>query len=154
MPRSLVDTNVWLAASFPRHPQQPQAALALTSAVEAEPLIFCRMVQTSFLRLLTTPTLLRQYDAEGFTNRDAIEVLRTFLARSQIKEMEEPPGTVTLWHRLAARDSASPKVWMDAYLAAFAISGGLDFVTLDRDFQTYEAHGLQLRLLAPPSTTP
>jgi predicted nucleic acid-binding protein len=36
---------------------------------------------------------------------------------------------------------------MDAYLAAFAISGGLSFVTLDRDFKRYEAHGLRLRLL-------
>jgi predicted nucleic acid-binding protein len=62
--------------------------------------------------------------------------------------VDEPPGTVALWHRLAARDTASPKVWMDAYLAAFAITGRLDFVTLDRDFQAYEPHGLKLRLLA------
>jgi len=151
MPGCLVDTNVWLAASFPRHPQQPQAVLALTSVAESETLIFCRTVQTSFLRLLTTPALLRQYDAEGLTNRDAIEVLRTFLVRPQVREMDEPPGTVALWYRLATRDTASPKVWMDAYLAAFAISGGLEFVTLDRDFQIYEAHGLRLRLLAPPS---
>lgn len=149
MPASLVDTNVWLAASFPRHPHQPSAALAITTG-PTEPRIFCRVVQTSFLRLLTTPALLRQYQAAGFTNRDALEVLRAFLARPQVREMDEPPGTVALWHRLAVRDTASPKVWMDAYLAAFAISGGLDFVTLDRDFNTYESHGLKLRLLGQP----
>ncbi len=38
---------------------------------------------------------------------------------------------------------------MDACLAAFAISGGLEFVTLDADFKTYEAHGLDLQLLIP-----
>lgn len=38
---------------------------------------------------------------------------------------------------------------MDAYLAAFAISAKLRFVTLDRDFKTYESHGLQLELLHP-----
>jgi uncharacterized protein len=150
MPASLVDTNVWLAASFLRHPHNSPAALAITAA-GTEPLFFCRVVQTSFLRLLTTPALLRQYDAAGFTNRDALDVLRAFLARPQVREMDEPPGTVALWHRLAVRDTASPKVWMDAYLAAFAISGRLEFVTLDRDFQTYEAHGLRLRLLAPSS---
>lgn len=32
------------------------------------------------------------------------------------------------------------------YLAVFAITGRLDFVTLDRDFQAYEPHGLKLRL--------
>jgi toxin-antitoxin system PIN domain toxin len=151
MPASLVDTNVWLAASFPRHPHQMPAALAITSATP-EPRIFCRVVQISFLRLLTTPALLRQYRAEGFTNRDALEVLRVFLARPQVREMDEPPGTAALWRSLAARDTASPKAWMDAYLAAFAISGGLDFVTLDRDFKTYEAHGLRLRLLADAAT--
>jgi hypothetical protein len=36
---------------------------------------------------------------------------------------------------------------MDAYLAAFAIAGGLRFVTLDGDFKRYEAQGLQLVLL-------
>jgi hypothetical protein len=33
------------------------------------------------------------------------------------------------------------------YLAVFAITGRLDFVTRDRDFQVYEPHGLKLRLL-------
>jgi predicted nucleic acid-binding protein len=56
---------------------------------------------------------------------------------------------VALWHRLAKRDTASPKVWMDAYLAAFAISSGLCFVTLDDDFKTYEAQGLDWVLLNP-----
>ena len=33
---------------------------------------------------------------------------------------------------------------MDAYLAAFAIVAKMEFVTLDRDFLTYEKDGLQL----------
>jgi len=36
---------------------------------------------------------------------------------------------------------------MDAYLAAFAILHGTGFITLDRDFQNFEADGLTLRLL-------
>jgi predicted nucleic acid-binding protein len=36
---------------------------------------------------------------------------------------------------------------MDAYLAAFAISGDLQMVTLDQDFTVFESHGLQLHLL-------
>ena len=42
---------------------------------------------------------------------------------------------------------ASPKVWMDAYLAAFAIRAGLPFATLDADFRRFEAAGLDLHLL-------
>jgi hypothetical protein len=53
-----------------------------------------------------------------------------------------------LWKRLASGDTASPKLWMDAYLAAFAMNGGLRLVTIDRDFKRFEAHGLDLLLLA------
>jgi predicted nucleic acid-binding protein len=81
------------------------------------------------------------------TNRSAWKTFELLRAHSSIVVHDEPPGTVALWHRLAAGDTASPKVWMDAYLAAFAISGGRSVVTLDRDFKRYEAHGLGLRLL-------
>lgn len=40
------------------------------------------------------------------------------------------------------------KVWMDAYLAAFAIRAGLPLATLDADFRRFEAADLQLRLLS------
>ena len=81
------------------------------------------------------------------TNRDAVITLEALLAVPQVRECEEPPGMVALWHRLASVPSASPKIWMDAYLAAFAITGRLQFVTLDRDFVRYEPHGLDLQLL-------
>ena len=60
----------------------------------------------------------------------------------------EPSGVRALWQRLAAIPSASPKVWMDAYLAAFAIRHDVEFVTLDRDFKKFEKDGLKLQLLA------
>ena len=65
----------------------------------------------------------------------------------QVAWREEPPGVFGLWCTLAALDSASPKVWMDAYLAAFAIAGGLRMVTLDQDFKNFVPQGLNLHLL-------
>ena len=65
-------------------------------------------------------TLLKAYGAEGQGNRDALVALNALLALPQVVERAEPPGTVPLWHRLADRDTASPKVWMDAYLAWLA----------------------------------
>ena len=62
---------------------------------------------------------------------------------------DEPPGVFVLWRTLATRDAASPKVWMDAYLAAFAIGGGLRMVTLDRDFKNFVPQGLDLNLINP-----
>ena len=36
---------------------------------------------------------------------------------------------------------------MDAYLAAFAIAGGLTLVSLDRDFNNFVPHGLDFLML-------
>ena len=38
---------------------------------------------------------------------------------------------------------------MDAYLAAFAIVGGLRLMSLDHDFIPYQSQGLELILLKP-----
>lgn len=147
MAGSLVDSSVWLAAVFPQHPHHVRAQEELSIATPLAPAVFCRATQQRFLRLITTPQILRAYAVEAMTNRSAWKTFELLRAHSSIVVHDEPPGTVALWHRLAAGDTASPKVWMDAYLAAFAISGGLSVVTLDRDFKRYEAHGLGLRLL-------
>ena len=70
-------------------------------------------------------------------------------ALPQVAWRDESPGVFSQWRTLAALDSASPKVWMNAYLAAFAIAGGLRLVTLDRDFNNFVAQGLDLNLLTP-----
>ncbi len=149
MPASLFDANVWVAVTFPTHPSHALALATLEAATEDEPAVFCRATQNSFLRLATTPQLLKQYDAEHLTNCDALAGLHVLLSSRSVQEVDEPPGTASLWQRLATRDTASPKVWMDAYLAAFAIIGDLRFVTLDRDFKSYQAQGLHLVLLHP-----
>lgn len=149
MPGSLLDTNVWLAAVFTTHPFHRAAQKNLQQATPAEPAVFCRSTQQSFLRLASTPTLLKAYGATGLTNIDALVALGALLALPQVCEREEPPGTPALWHRLASHNTASPKVWMDAYLAAFAISGGLRMVSLDQDFKNFVRNGLKLALIGP-----
>jgi uncharacterized protein len=149
VPASLLDANVWVAAVFPTHPFHRKAQQALRGATSADPAVFCRSTQQSFLRLISTPALLKIYGAEGLSNRDAVVALNALLTLPQIVERTESAEVVDLWLHLAARDTASPKVWMDAYLAAFAIKGGLRLVTLDGDFKKFETHGLDLLLLKP-----
>jgi predicted nucleic acid-binding protein len=117
--------------------------------VPDRPAVFCRSTQQSFLRLSTTPALLRIHGADDLTTRDALVALNALMVLPRVCEQEEPPGAVTLWHRFAALDTASPKVWMDGYLAACAITSGLPLVSLDRAFKSYEAHGLDLLQLNP-----
>lgn len=149
MPGFLFDVNVWVAAIFPTHAFHLQAQDALQKALPGEPAIFCRSTEQSFLRLTSTPALLKIYGAEGLSNRDALAALDALLALPQVAEREEPPGMISLWRRLASCDTASPKAWMDAYLAAFAIAGGLRIVTLDHDFKNFDGQGLDLHVLAP-----
>lgn len=147
MPGTLVDTNVWLASVFATHPGHAVARQALRTASAAQPVVFCRATEQSFLRLLTTPALLRAYGAMGLSNRDALLTLKALQGLPAVRFADEPPGTVVRWHALAARDTASPKLWMDAYLAAFALAGGLQLVTLDADFRQFGSQGLEASVL-------
>jgi predicted nucleic acid-binding protein len=60
--------------------------------------------------------------------------------------VEEPRGTEVLWKKLGATTKASPKLWMDAYLAAFAVAGEFSLVTTDKGFKQFK--GLDVVILA------
>ena len=83
------------------------------------------------------------------THRDALVALDALQALPQVCTREESPGVFALWRGLALADTVSPKEWMDAYLAAFAITGGLRLITLDGDFRRFVANGLGLDLIRP-----
>lgn len=67
-----------------------------------------------------------------------------------VARVEEPRATRSLWLELAASPCASPNVWMDAYLAAFANALEAELVTFDRGIAPFEAKGLSLHLLESP----
>jgi uncharacterized protein len=140
----LVDSNVWVALTFKSHPGYQAALEAMGAVTESRPAVFCRATQQSFLRLVSTPALARQYGPTEVTNDDALELLERLMAGPTVAYREEPAGLFALWQRLASNSTARPKVWMDAYLAAFAIAGGLQIVTLDHDFKSFVEAGLKL----------
>ena len=146
----LIDVNVWIAVSFEAHAHHVLAQRFFAATSPARPVLLCRATEQSWLRLLTTPALHRRYDSLPVSNRDALTMLVDTLELPNVRLIEEEPaGVRALWHRLAAIPSASPKVWMDAYLAAFAIRHAVEFVTLDSDFKNFEKDGLKLQLLTP-----
>jgi toxin-antitoxin system PIN domain toxin len=124
------------------------AQQTLLQATPAQPAVWCRATQQSFLRLASTPTLHKAYGVERISNQDALLALDSLQTLPQVIFREETPGVFALWRQLAGLDTASPKVWMDAYLAAFAIAGGLSLTSLDRDFKNFVPQGLNLILLA------
>ncbi len=99
MSGSLVDSSVWVASAFRRHPHHVVAQDELDRSTTAAPAAFCRATQQSFLRLVSTPQISRAYQPDPVTNRAALVAYETLLARPGIAYLDEPPGTVALWHR-------------------------------------------------------
>jgi toxin-antitoxin system PIN domain toxin len=143
----LVDSKVWLALTLSGHDQHESALNWLQGQAPDHEAVFCRATQQSVLRLLTTKAVLSPFGLPPLANAEAWQVMESFLADPRIGFAAEPAGLDSLWRSLAARQTASPKLWMDAYLAAFAIQGGYELVTLDRAFQAFD--GLDLTLLEP-----
>jgi predicted nucleic acid-binding protein len=52
-------------------------------------------------------------------------------------QSREPAGLEVRWRSYAGLNQASPKLWMDAYLAAFAQAGRYQFVTTDKAFRQF-----------------
>lgn len=141
----LCDSNMWLALSLSGHSHHQVAKEWMEQQSEPNSIFFCRATQQSYLRLLTNPQLLRAYGNDALTNETAWQCYMDLLADFRIALAMEPSGLESWWTRYALRDSASPKLWMDAYLAAFAKAAGYTLVTLDHGFQQFD--GLSLSLL-------
>lgn len=149
MPGCFLDTSVWIAWYFQEHPYHTAAADLMVGSSASDAVWLCRATEQSWLRLATTAVVCRAYASPVLSNAQACAVLATWHAQPHVRSFDaEPGGTRELWLELAGVSSASPKVWMDAYLAAFAIRAGLPLATLDADFRRFEAAGLQLRLLS------
>jgi len=141
----LADSNVWLALALSKHEFHSAARAWLAERAPHEAL-FCRATQQSFLRLLTTSAVFAPYRIPPLTNKAAWSLYGRFLAEERIAWVEEPSGLETLWKKLAGGSKASPKLWMDAYLAAFAMAGGYQLVTTDKALKQFK--GLDLLVLA------
>jgi toxin-antitoxin system PIN domain toxin len=142
----LVDSNVWLALALSKHRFHSAARPWLCRQSANQPAAFCRSTQQSFLRLLTTDAVFTTYGIPALSNRSAWSVYEGFRADKRIIWIEEPRGLEAMWKQLAAGRQNSPKLWMDAYLAAFAITGDLTLVSTDRGFK--QSKELELVVLA------
>lgn len=133
----LPDINVWVALSMPAHTHHAVAV----QWVEREPspsLHFCRYTQQGLLRLSTTSAVTSLFGLPPLTNRGALKRLDAWLADPRIHFAQEPPQLYKQWSAFASVDTASPKLWMDAYLAAFAVTGGYRLVTTDKAFKQFK----------------
>jgi toxin-antitoxin system PIN domain toxin len=134
---TLPDTNIWLALSLSGHTHHEAAKAWLDTESARESICFCRSTQQSMLRLLTTSGVMAVYGISPLSNAAAWGIYEQFVSDDRIAFCAEPPRMNAAWKKLAARRTSSPKLWMDAYLAAFAITGGMQLVTTDKAFTQF-----------------
>lgn len=65
---------------------------------------------------------------------EALEILE---ADERVVLLHEPDGVDVVLKKLVKARAASPNLWSDAYLAAFAMVAGLKMVTFDQGFSKF-----------------
>ncbi len=134
----LPDTNMWLALALSKHDFHSGARDWFAAQTARKSVMFCRSTQQSLLRLLTTDMVMRLYELPPLSNVAAWQMLEGFMADPRVGWSPEPQSIESQWKKLATRRTSSPKLWMDAYLAAFAIAGGYQLITTDAAFTQFQ----------------
>ena len=133
---SFPDVNLWLALAVPEH---LHVGVAARWWKETEGRIaFCRLTQLGFLRLLTTAAVMR---GKPLTSTEAWSVYRRYFEDDRVLFVAEPSGVERLFQK-QSEGSASPRVWADAWLLAFAKAAGGTLVTFNKALATRGAHCL------------
>ena len=136
----LPDINIWLALTFEAHGHHKRA-VAWFDTVELECCAFCGLTQQGYLRLATNPAVFKE---EAVTMAKAWSCYDRLLADERVRFIQEPSGLEPVWRRYTSRRTHSPKVWNDAYLAAFGRTANLEVVTFDSGFKAYSDIALAL----------
>jgi len=129
---NFLDANVWLALLWSRHIHSDKAKEWFERSSE-EKFLFCRITQITVLRLLTTAAVMGN-DVKKM--HEAWELWDKICADDRIEFLSEPEAIDQQFRRLSELRSPSPKVWVDAYLLAFASVAGLKLVTFDRGLRS------------------
>jgi len=140
----LPDVNVWFALSRSEHIHHAQAHAWLSTIDKSKSVVFTRATQQGYLRLLTTAAVMRIYASAPLSNSEAWRLWENWYKDDRIHWINEPSELVDTWKRFGAIRSASPKLWMDSYLAAIAKETGSQLVTLDQVFKGFKGLDVQL----------
>ena len=137
---SFPDVNVWLALILENHVHRA-AALAWWGRADGVA-AFLRITQLSVLRLLTTNAAM---DGQALTMAVAWQAYDRLFEDDRVVFYPEPSGLEANFRQLSKATLASPKVWADAYLVAFASGHQGQLVTFDRTLENRGANCLVLR---------
>jgi toxin-antitoxin system PIN domain toxin len=123
------DINVWIALHLREHDHHAQAQAWFTSLASTDQLVWCRHTQIGMFRLLTTDSVTQ---GASLTQKRCWDIYHHWILSGRAVLREEPVGVDAAFEQLTSADSSSPRVWADAYLAAFAELARLTLVTFDK----------------------
>ncbi len=125
---SFPDVNVWIALLLADHTHRA-AAVAWWNSDESETIAFPRFTQIGVLRILTTAAAM---GGKALGMDAAWQAYDRLFEDDRVALLPEPEALEPKFRELSRGPTASPKVWADAYLAAFAAQHGGTLVTFDR----------------------
>ena len=132
--RALADVSWLLPLCYGGHEHHEPARRWLDALPEGGAVVVCLQSQMGLLRLLNNPAVM----GTDVCNTDTAWKLndRLFGDPRFIQE-PEPPALEKELRRLTKGFPYSPKLWQDAYLAAFAVSTDVTLVTFDQGFRKF-----------------
>lgn len=133
------DVNVWFALVVKEHRHHD---LALSWWEECqERVLFCRQTQLGLLRLLTTSAAM---NGRPLTMIQAWAAYDLIAGDARVSWMAEPESIEAAFRRASERGESAPKLWIDAFLQAFAENVSATLVTMDRAMASRSAGAILL----------
>jgi toxin-antitoxin system PIN domain toxin len=134
------DVNVWLALLLENHVHRAAARRWLESA-ECDLIGFLRVTQMSVLRLLTTSGAM---NGRPLRMPEAWAAYDSLFGDDRVAFVDEPRGIEAVFRKYARQNHASPKLWADAWLLAFAECADGVVITFDQALAARASHTVLL----------
>lgn len=138
---SLCDVNVLLALVYGRHEHHALAARWLDTTDREADVIVCRQTQLGLLRLLSTRAVMGD---DVMDSPRCWAIFDVMMADQRFAFMREPREIEPHFRHAMRGAKYAPRLWQDAFLAAFAIAAGLQLVTFDAAFRQFRKLDLNL----------
>ena len=130
----LCDVSVLAALCYQHHSHYRIAHEWLDQHDTERSLTVCRASQLGLLRLLGTRSVMQD---DVLTAYASWQVYDQLMDDDRFVFLHEPAGIDKSLRQLTLRRTPITSLWLDAYLAAFAMTAGLQFVTFDKGFRQF-----------------
>lgn len=137
----LPDVNVWAALVIAGHVHQETALHWIRGLQDDDRIVFCRVTQHGFLRLITNRKVMGE---DVLSPPDAWAKYDSLCSIVGVSFLGEPVDLETSWRTSTNSKYGGPNYWTDAYLTAFANVREITVVTFDRGMANQKSARVRL----------